>query len=103
MVAILLGILMAAQVLVSRLGAVDLPDRVGSLGWGMVHFIAGGVAFLFVLIKWLNNTDWTTYGLYIGLIATAALAFGGFTVAKERGDFPVTRGLGGGPSGGPSV
>jgi hypothetical protein len=103
-VAILLGIAMAAQVLVSRLGTVDMPDRMGSLGWGMVHLIAGGVAFLFVLIKWLNNTDWVAYGLYIGLISTAALAFGGFTVAKERGDLPATRGMGGsaGP-GGPTV
>ena len=102
LVAILLGIAMAAQVLVSRLGSVDMPDKVGSLGWGMVHLIAGGVAFLFVLIKWLNNTDWTAYGLYIGLLSTAALAFGGFTVAKERGEFPMTRGTGGAPSG-PSI
>jgi hypothetical protein len=102
-VAILIGIAMAAQVLVSRLGSVDMPDRVGSLGWGMVHLIAGGVAFLFVLIKWVNNTDWTAYGLYIGLIATAGLAFGGFTLAKERGDFPATRRPGGAPGTGPSI
>lgn len=101
-VAILLGVAMAAQVLVSRLGTVDMPDRMGSLGWGMVHLIAGGVAFLFVVIKWLNNTDFTAYGLYLGLISTAALAFGGFTVAKERGEFPATRGTGGTP-GGPSI
>ncbi len=99
--AILIGIAMAAQVLVARLGSVNMPDKVGSLGWGMVDLIAGAVAFLFVIIKWLNNTDWTAYGLYIGIIATAALAFGGFTVAKERGDFPATRP--GGAPGGPSL
>lgn len=103
--AILLGIAMAAQVLVSRLGVAQMPDRLGSLGWGMVHLIAGGVAFLFVLLKWLNNTDWTAFGLYLGLLSTAALAFGGFLVAKERGDLPATRGPAAGPGapGGPPV
>jgi len=86
---------MAAQLLATKIGHVDMPDRMGSLGWGMVHFIAGGVAFFFVLIKWLNNTDFTAYGLFVGLISTGALAYGGFTVAKERGDFPATSGRGG--------
>jgi hypothetical protein len=43
-----------------------------------------------------------SYGLYVGLVLAAALAYGGFLVAKERGDFPATRGTGGAPSG-PSI
>lgn len=103
-VAILLGIAMAAVVIVNRLGVAELPQKLGSVGWGVVHLIAGGVAFLFVLIKWLNNTDFTSYGLYIGLLCTAGLAFGGFTFARERGEIgtgPATPGIGG--STGPSI
>ena len=50
------------------------------------------IAFLFILIKWLSNTDFTAFGLYVSLIAAAGLAVGGYLMAKERGDLPGTLG-----------
>ena len=55
-IAILIGIVLAAHVIVEKLTGVDLPERLGSVGWGVVHLAGGAVAFIFILIKWLTNT-----------------------------------------------
>ncbi len=54
--AILLGIVLAAHVIVEKLSGVDLPDRLGSIGWGVVHLAGGALAFLFLIIKLINHT-----------------------------------------------
>lgn len=94
-VAILLGIVMAAYVIVTRLANVELPERLGSIGWGVFLLAGGVIAFVFMLIKWLSNTDYTKFGLYISLIASAGLAVGGFLTARERGDLQALQGRGG--------
>ena len=91
-IAILIGIVLAAHVIVEKVGGVELPERLGSVGWGIVHLAGGVIAFLFILIKWLSNTDFTAFGLYVSLIAAAGLAVGGYLMAKERGDLPGTLG-----------
>ncbi|MFN8035083.1 MAG: hypothetical protein U0V73_04050 [Acidimicrobiia bacterium] len=101
-IAILLGIVMAAQVIVDKLGLAQLPDKLGSVGWGTIHLIGGVVAFVFVIIKFLNESSHTSFGFYLGIIAAAGLAFGGFTIAKERGELPGALNKGGGSSSGPT-
>ena len=94
-VAILIGIAMTGYVIATKLAGVDLPAKLGNLGMGLVLFIAGDVAFAFVLIKWVSNTSATKIGIYIGLVAAAGLAVGGYLIAKERGDLPGSLGGGG--------
>jgi len=89
LLAILIGIAMGALVVVKALGAVELPEKLGNVGWGLAYLIGGVAAFVLVLIKWLGNTDYTAFGLYLGLICTAGLAAGGFLTAKERGELPA--------------
>lgn len=89
LLAILIGIAMGALVIVKALGAVELPEKLGNIGWGLAYLVGGAVAFVFVLIKWLGNTDYTAFGLYLGLLCTAGLAAGGFLTAKERGELPT--------------
>lgn len=98
MLAVLIGLVMAAQVLVSKLGIAQLPDKLGSLGWGLVHLIGGGLALLFVLLKLLNHSGNLSFGFYLGILCVLALAFGGFSIAKERNELPGS--LGGGSAGG---
>lgn len=95
-IAILLGLVMAAQVLVDKLGLAQLPDKLGNFSWGLVHLVGGGVALLFVIIKVLNESSSMGFAFYIGIIAAAALAFGGYSIAKERGDLPGALNKGGG-------
>ncbi len=90
-VAILLGVVMAAHVIATKLFNVESP-KLGNLGWGLLHLILGAVAFVFVLIKLISNTDATKIGIYLGIIFTAGLAAGGYLMAKERGELPAQLG-----------
>jgi len=66
---------------------VKLPD-LGGTSWGTVLLVMGAVAFAFVLIKLIagpNVPDIAGYGdgtrkfgIFVGLIATAGLAVGGY-------------------------
>ena len=104
-IAILIGIVMAAHVIVNKLARVEMPERLGSLGWGVFYLAGGVIAFVFLLIKWLGNTDYTKFALYISILASLGLAVGGFLTSKERGDLAVFQkggagGTGGGTGGG---
>lgn len=91
-VAVILGVILAAHVIVEKLANVDLPERLGSVGWGIMHLVGGVLAFVFVVLKWVFNTDFTKFGLYAGLILTLGLAIGGFLMAKEAGELPSSLG-----------
>lgn len=84
LLAVLLGIAMAAQVIISKLGLAELPDKLGNLSWGQVHMFAGIAALVLVVIKFLNEHQFLGFGMWIGFICAAGLAFGGFTINKER-------------------
>jgi hypothetical protein len=83
--AILIGIVMAAYVIVTRLANVELPERMGSIGWGVFLLAGGVISFLLLVIKWLGNNDYVKFGFYISLLASLGLAVGGFLTARERG------------------
>lgn len=105
LIAVLLGIVLVVLVAL-KAANVQLPDKVGSFGFGMVYLVLGGLAFLLVLIKIIVGPDIDTGGLsgvsktrevgaFIGLIATAGLAVGGFLHAKESGDLDSLQNRGG--------
>ncbi len=90
--AVLLGVILAAHVIVEKLANVDLPDRLGSVGWGIMHLAGGVLAFVFVIIKLLNESSDMAFGFYIGILASAGLAVGGYLMAKEAGELPEALG-----------
>jgi len=94
--AVLLGVVLAAHVLVGKLSNVELPDRLGSVGWGVMHLAGGALAFVFVIIKLINQSSDTAFAFYIGIIASAGLAVGGYLMAKESGELPQALGGAGG-------
>lgn len=88
LIAVLIGI---AMVVIVALKAFDvkLPD-LGGTSWGLVLLVMGVVAFAFVLIKLIAGPNIDTggfnvdisktreFGIFVGLIATAGLAVGGY-------------------------
>jgi hypothetical protein len=94
--AVILGVILAAHVIVEKLGAVDLPDRLGNLGWGVMHLVGGVLAFVFVILKLLNESSSLAFGFYVGILASAGLAVGGYLMAKEAGELPQVLGGKGG-------
>jgi membrane protein CcdC involved in cytochrome C biogenesis len=82
--AILIGLAMATVIVLKNLGTMTIPDNVGGITWPKIHLAAGVVALLFLVIKFLGNHDYTAFGLYLGLIAGAALAAGGLLMFREE-------------------
>ena len=95
-VAILLGVVLAAHVIVEKLSGVDLPERLGSIGWGVMHLAGGALALLFLIIKLINHSGDSAIGLYLGLLCGVGLAAGGYLMAKEAGELPTQLGGKGG-------
>jgi len=79
---------LAAHVIVEKLSGLEMPERLGSIGWGVVHLAGGGIAFLFLIIKVINHTSDSAIGLWLGLLCGAGLAAGGYLMAKEAGELP---------------
>lgn len=92
LIAVLIGI---AMVVIVALKAFDvkLPD-LGGTSWSLVLLVMGVVAFAFVLIKLIagpnipdilgDAVDKTRkIGIFVGLIATAGLAVGGYLRFQE--------------------
>ena len=82
--AILVGLAMAGVVAVKAFGTATIPDNVGGVTWPKIHLGAGVVALLFLVIKYISDHDYTGFGFYVGIIAAAALAAGGFLMFREE-------------------
>jgi hypothetical protein len=74
-IAILLGLLCAAMAIARLLGQ---TAKLGSLTDGQVYLVLGGGAFVFTVLRFVTETSATKFGLYIAIVATAVLAFGGW-------------------------
>lgn len=96
LLAILIGIAMGAVVIVSRLELAELPDKLGNFTWGQVYMAAGIAAFALVVIKYLTENSFVGFGMWLGFLATAGLAVGGFLANQEAGQTTA-----GGPPPGP--
>jgi len=86
LLAVLLGIAMVVIVALKAFG-VDLPDSINQ-----VLFIAGVVAFVFILFKLIVGPDWDApfdvetsrkFGFFVGTLASAGLAVGGYLTWQE--------------------
>lgn len=79
--AILLGVadmaFAAARVLGANLNLGEIKD-------GLVYILLGGGAFLFTLLRLLTQIHYTKYGLYIALVATGFLAYGGWMKLQAK-------------------
>jgi len=101
---------LAAGVLVALKAMGQFEAKVGGLETEQFAMILGGLGFLLVLLRWLTETSFTSFGLYLGLIASAAAAAGAFLSGKDAGigipsadDFQGGGGGGGDSAGGTST
>ena len=90
--AVLIGLAMVVLVALKAFD-VSLPD-LGGTSWGLILLVMGVVAFAFVLIKLIagpnvpdilgDAVDGTRkFGIFVGLLATAGLAAGGYLRFQE--------------------
>ena len=79
--ALLVTVVMVAQIIAVKLANATLPDM--PIPWGQVHLIAGVVVFVLLLLKLIVDTDFLGFGSYLGVLLAAALAFGGYTINRS--------------------
>src|SRR3989337_3710199 len=81
--AILIGLAMAAVVILKGLTEVEIPDNVGGVSWPKILLGGGVAALLLVVIKFLNESSSLGFGFYLGFIAAATLAVAGLLMFTE--------------------
>lgn len=79
----LIGLVMVAVVVASKLFDVTLPDL--PIPWGQAYLIAGGLAAVLVVLKLIIGEDVVdrSYGLFLAALAAIGLAAGGFLKFQE--------------------
>ncbi len=93
----LLAIAGAAVLLLKAMGTRDV--EAGQFKPEQLATILAGVGTVLIVLRWLTETDFVKYGLFVGLIAAAVVTFGSFTSMKEAGlDLPGMDKIGGGGS-----
>jgi hypothetical protein len=51
--------------------------------------ILGGAGTVLIVLRWLTETNFVKYGLFVGLAAAAVVTFGAFTAMRDAGlDLP---------------
>ena len=48
-------------------------------------FILGAVGFVMIVLRWLTENTFVKYGLFVGIVASAVVAYGAFTEMKGQG------------------
>ncbi len=92
LLAVVIGVVMAAQVISAKMARSRNPAP-QKVKWGQVHLILGAAAFGLVLLQYIVGDEFGALGLsvdlepkaglFLGLIASAGLAYGGFRKSKE--------------------
>ncbi len=82
--AIFIGLAMAAVVVLKNFTDVDIPDNVSGFTWPKIYLGGGVAALVLVLIKLLNESNSMGFGFYLGIIAAGALAVAGVLMYREE-------------------
>ena len=81
---VLYGVIMAAQIALTKFADVKLPDRVAGFTWEQVHLVLGLLAG-FMAIGWLvADTGNKEIGLWLEVLGGIALAVGAVMMQRER-------------------
>jgi hypothetical protein len=81
--AVIIGVVLAGAVLGPKFGNMQLP-ALGSVTWGQAFVGGGAAALALVIVKFLNESSSLSYGFFLGFIAAAAVAGGGYLLYMEE-------------------
>jgi hypothetical protein len=83
MLALIVALAMAAAVLGPKFANMRLPD-IGKYTWGQALLAAGVAVVVFIVLKLVDESSYMSFGFYLGIIAAAALAAGGYLLYSEE-------------------
>jgi hypothetical protein len=80
----LYGVIMAAQIALTKFASVKLPDQVAGFTWEQVHLVLGLMAGLMAIAWLITDTGDKQIGEWLEVIGGIALAFGAANLQRER-------------------
>lgn len=82
--AVLIGLALTFAVLAPKFGNVQLPAPPNSLTMGQIYLGGGALAFAFLVIKFISESDYVGIGFWAGFLLTLAMAAGGYLIYTEE-------------------
>jgi hypothetical protein len=79
----LLAIAGAVVLLLKAMGKNEV--NAGSFKTEQLAFILGAAGFAMIVLRWLTENNFVKFGLYLGILASALVAYGAFTEMKAKG------------------
>jgi len=80
---ILFGLAAAVIIALKAFEVFDLA--LGALKAEQIALLLGALSAIFILLRWLTETSFVKFGLFLALVSAIAVAFGAFTAMKEAG------------------
>jgi hypothetical protein len=82
--ALLIAVAMVIQIAVRHFSTLRVSSP-GSMSWGQVHLFAGFAVLALVILQFLagNSPMHRAFGIYVGLVCAAGLAYGGMVRSRE--------------------
>lgn len=92
---VLLAIAGAAVLLLKAMGTKDV--EAGQFKPEQLATLLAGAGTVLIALRWLTETNFVKFGLFLGLAAAAVVTFGAFTSMRDAGlDLPGMDKMGGG-------
>ena len=79
--AVILTLVMVAQIVIARLLAVRLADAF--VPWPLIHLVAGVFVAVLLVVKLVRETEFLGYGAYSGVLAALLVAYGGYAISRD--------------------
>lgn len=73
----------AVLLILKGLGTSD--TNAGSLETEHIALVVAVIGTIFIILRWLTESSFTSFGLWLGMIAAAAVGVGAYLAAKEAG------------------
>jgi hypothetical protein len=84
----LVGILLAAVVLATKLGGMQLPSNIAGFTWPQIHLVLALFAFLTTFGVYIAGND-AKIGLLLGMLGSIGLVVGAVLLRQEAGSSSV--------------
>jgi hypothetical protein len=79
----LIAIAGAVILLLKAMGTQEV--NAGQFKTEQLSFLLGAAGFVLVLLRWLTETEFVKFGLFVGLAGSALVAYGSFMAMKDAG------------------
>ncbi|MGE0060087.1 MAG: hypothetical protein AB7P33_18875 [Dehalococcoidia bacterium] len=75
LLAMVIAVAMAGTIIALRFGNVQLP-ALGQFSWGQAYLAGAALMVLFLLLKLINESSYLSFGWFLGIVITGAIAYG---------------------------